>query len=1031
MTDAEYQNLLAPALSMNERESAGHYYNLAEQWYHLQNNKAFKAFSKHLLRITKLLQSTDKNTRLDSVRALAFIAACPRLHRQLFEYDVLKQIVYILGSSPEAANCEAALVVLNHLCTQSSRDQRSKFSLVTDFCKDKQSLIIIFRYAHVEDRCLSIIANVMSVLAALCTERPNIQEHCIRAGIMERAFNLKTSHRDRIVRTNVDLFLNAMLLQPYPVDKFNEMHTLMCLNMGYSSRALCLAIWRLIQCGRGPHALKAKPLYTAVHRISEDDPTLEDDWYIVARFVSHEKQNEANGVHPHHNGARPIKKEDNPDTEQHINNKLPQLHASKSWLEKDLHIAILQTNPIESDEGGNLALNAERKRLQDILFRTTRGLKIFFGVLTRDSLIRCIQRGAQIVHISGHGPYEKKLKVENKFGRLEDLSAVKIKEAIEKGSSSKTSRNVGLKLVFVSTCYSEHVAQSFCDAGVPHVVAVHSMVQILDQMATKFASAFYEALIAHKASVEEAFTNSKAELLLESDVDCCCRHEGHIPDCRCPICKIYRCCSHHHGVSSQCAQKIKIECCQPRVPHKHSDKFLLLPRDADHDEEILSYLPNARCERIDSRPPTNIGQPSQKIVGRARDTSILVDFLHPDNENGHDAVVIYGRPKIGLTTVALQVGRFFTRPWYQPMFLGGVFRINLQNCDDPNALYSYIAQAMNLHVFGSYSYWDSNGYTLYDDATQKELHAALSGDDIIDPIQTFRGADDPEHFIILDQHKNHKDLLKHMLPKLIYSEFEKRKAMLPMEFYIDPHDDTKVRVRRIKFTPPDEEGILEDIKRYGVEENENKNHFEFQKLLIIDHINFPTPKIKQFLQKIKRLIENVKCKLLLVCHDRIQRIIHKIQQRGGDLLLKQRLWRIKPITKKDASKLLLEQSRQLYEFDFSDMKTPTTADETSQFALFEWLSKTPVLIQQCSMVLDRKVPFCVICKMMQQSPDKWCNALNIWAGPLKLQPDELKDALMVLTTLLTEINVAKSIWSDVIQPAAAAAADAVPNNQLQ
>eukprot|EP01083_Nonionella_stella_P306803 1075969_1 len=118
--------------------------------------------------------------------------------------------------------------------------------------------------------------------------------------------------------------------------------------MGYSSRALCLAIWRLIQCGRGPDALKAKPLYTAVHRISEDDPTLEDDWYIVARFVSHEKQNEANGVHPHHNGARPIKKEDNPDTEQHINNKLPQLHASKSWLEKDLHIAI------ESDEGGNL-----------------------------------------------------------------------------------------------------------------------------------------------------------------------------------------------------------------------------------------------------------------------------------------------------------------------------------------------------------------------------------------------------------------------------------------------------------------------------------------------------------------------------------------------------------------------------------------------------------------------------------------------------------------------------------------------------
>ena len=38
-TDLEYQGLLAPAFDMSEREAAAHYYNLAEQWYHLQNNK--------------------------------------------------------------------------------------------------------------------------------------------------------------------------------------------------------------------------------------------------------------------------------------------------------------------------------------------------------------------------------------------------------------------------------------------------------------------------------------------------------------------------------------------------------------------------------------------------------------------------------------------------------------------------------------------------------------------------------------------------------------------------------------------------------------------------------------------------------------------------------------------------------------------------------------------------------------------------------------------------------------------------------
>ena len=95
------------------------------------------------------------------------------------------------------------------------------------------------------------------------------------------------------------------------------------------------------------------------------------------------------------------------------------------------------------------------------------------------------------MHISGHGPYEKTLKVEDKFGRLQNLSAAKIREAIEKGGHARGGSGCGggLKLVFVSTCYSAQVAQSFCEAGVPHVVAVHAMVQMLDMMATKFATA--------------------------------------------------------------------------------------------------------------------------------------------------------------------------------------------------------------------------------------------------------------------------------------------------------------------------------------------------------------------------------------------------------------------------------------------------------------------------------------------------------------------------------------------------------------
>eukprot|EP01084_Bolivina_argentea_P156533 272826_1 len=337
MSNIEYQNLLAAATSMNEREAAGHYYTLSEQWYHLQNNKAFKAFSKHLSHIIKLLESKDKDARLDAIRTLAFISTCPRLHRQLFEGNVLKMMVHMLSSSSEVHNCEAALVVLNHLCTQSAKDQKHQFSLITDFCKDKTSLVAIFRYAHVEDTCLSIIANTMSLLAALCTERPNIQEHCVRAGIMKRAFNLKSSHRDRIVRTNTDLFLASMQLKDYSVEKFNEMHTLMCINMGYSSCALCLAIWRLTTTNRYHDALKTNTLYTAVHQISIEDPGLKDEWNIASALVV----SNTNTSSIHHNNNK------NSD-----NNTLPSINPKHK-----------QTNSAYIDEYG-FVLGEEEKKLK-------------------------------------------------------------------------------------------------------------------------------------------------------------------------------------------------------------------------------------------------------------------------------------------------------------------------------------------------------------------------------------------------------------------------------------------------------------------------------------------------------------------------------------------------------------------------------------------------------------------------------------------------------------------------------------------
>ena len=172
-TDTEAQNLLAPALSMSDVEAANHYVQVAHEWYNQNNSIAFKAFlhNQHIPRITKLLRSKEEKAPLDAVRALAFMASSPRLHRQMFDCGILDVMVHILSSSTHAATCEAALVVMNHLVQQDRAKMRNRYNRITEFCKQHDSLVVVFRYAHVQDSCRSLLANVFSVLAQLCNQR--------------------------------------------------------------------------------------------------------------------------------------------------------------------------------------------------------------------------------------------------------------------------------------------------------------------------------------------------------------------------------------------------------------------------------------------------------------------------------------------------------------------------------------------------------------------------------------------------------------------------------------------------------------------------------------------------------------------------------------------------------------------------------------------------------------------------------------------------------------------------------------------
>ena len=74
---------------------------------------------------------------------------------------------------------------------------------------------------------------------------------------------------------------------------------------------------------------------------------------------------------------------------------------------------------------------------------------------------------------------------------------------------NEQSKGGGIRLVFVSACFSESVADVFVSAGVPHVVAVSRSTKVLDHKAQDFAHSFYTALL-RGDTVRQAFDIGRA-----------------------------------------------------------------------------------------------------------------------------------------------------------------------------------------------------------------------------------------------------------------------------------------------------------------------------------------------------------------------------------------------------------------------------------------------------------------------------------------------------------------------------------------
>ena len=173
-------------------------------------------------------------------------------------------------------------------------------------------------------------------------------------------------------------------------------------------------------------------------------------------------------------------------------------------------------------------------------------------------------------------------------------------------------------LVFVSACNSQKIGQVFIDAGVQHVCCVDVDTRLLDKDAVFFTRHFYMNII-HDCTINSAFQRAKSALSVKAN-------------------------------------------------GARSSKFLLLPKNGNHDKRVFENVP---ALRLMDRPSTwnhAITPPSfpeicENFLGRNLDMSRLLNAILQ-----RSLVTLTGPIKAGKTAVAVALSHFV---WKRRQFIGG------------------------------------------------------------------------------------------------------------------------------------------------------------------------------------------------------------------------------------------------------------------------------------------------------------------------------------------------------------------------
>lgn len=290
-------------------------------------------------------------------------------------------------------------------------------------------------------------------------------------------------------------------------------------------------------------------------------------------------------------------------------NEASLVSGTTPWTSEERNrVVVLFSNPLvwRDEEGyiypitATLNFKLEKETLQSCIRDSQKDINILFDVATDSRFQELVSGRCGCLHFSGHGMpagdgHDSRIIFEDRMGGAHFLSPSDLSELLP-------SCREPFLVVFVAACHSQAIGQAFIASGARHVICCEHESELDDAAASEFTRAFYGSLV-KGFTVKSSFSSGKGAVSVRF-----------------------------------CAEE--------------SNKFMLLPKDEDHDVTVFAAKQLVQCNDrpvVQSHIP-----PPPYFLGRERVMHEVVSSILL----GQRLVTVVGEQGIGMSSLACSVALY-------------------------------------------------------------------------------------------------------------------------------------------------------------------------------------------------------------------------------------------------------------------------------------------------------------------------------------------------------------------------------------